>query len=143
MQTHKRTYLDWRVSSSLSNVAQVYFVAMLHYPRMARLKCLSPLQTQCLSQPGTFDKATDGCFFHRHGFVKAWAIKGRERWGKGRGGRGDRAAERNLLENNVCRVCICDVFNKQRRRKQTRLNGVLTGSPVSGKDLSPRSRRLI
>lgn len=43
VQTHKRTYLDWRVSSSLSNVAQVYFVAMLHYPRMASLKCLSLL----------------------------------------------------------------------------------------------------
>ena len=43
VQTHKGTYLDWRVSSSLSNVAQVYFVAMLHYPRMACLKCLSLL----------------------------------------------------------------------------------------------------
>lgn len=29
------TYLDWRVSLSLSNVAEVYSLAMLHYSRMA------------------------------------------------------------------------------------------------------------
>lgn len=29
------TYLDWCVSLSLSNVAEVYSLAMLHYSRMA------------------------------------------------------------------------------------------------------------
>lgn len=31
---HRGTYLDWSVSPSLSNVAEVYSLAMLHYSRM-------------------------------------------------------------------------------------------------------------
>ena len=39
------TYLDWRVSLSLSNVAEVYSLAMLHYSRMAEpemFDCTTP-----------------------------------------------------------------------------------------------------
>lgn len=32
---HRGTYLDWCVSPSLSNVAEVYSLAMLHYSGMA------------------------------------------------------------------------------------------------------------